>query len=280
MEAELEGALAGLTVRDVLDHHQADLWSEPLEGGRARLRLPLPPARTVESRDGPSELPPRPEFYDFSLLHQEEPAGALGERPLRELTYVVFDTETTGLEPSAGDEIISIAGVRIVNGRILTGESFSQLVNPGRPIPKGSIRFHGITDDMVRDKPPARLVLPRFRTFVDDAVLVAHNAAFDLKFLKLKEAECGVAFDNPVLDTLLLSAFLHDHTGKHSLDDAARRMGVEVQGRHTALGDSLATAAVFLGMVDMLEGRGIVTLDAAIEASNRIVEIRRQQKRF
>lgn len=276
LDAGLPGAPGGLTARDVLDHHQSEIWSDHPDDGLARVRVPMLAARGAHMA---SELPPRPEFYDFSLL-QAPPGGDLAERPLKSLDYVVFDLETTGLKPSEGDEIVSIAGVRIVNGRILTGETFDRLVDPGRPIPRESTRFHGITDDMVRGKPPAYLVLPQFRQFVGDAVLIAHNAAFDLRFLQLKEAESGVTFDNPVLDTLLLSVFLHDHALEHSLDAIAERFGVRVSARHTALGDSLVTAGVFVRMLELLKDMEITTLGQAIAAASTIVEVRARQRQL
>ena len=265
-------------LRDVLDFHGAAIWSEPTGDG-ARIRIPLPAAAAPSDDEDARGLPARPEFYDFDLMDRPVPAAS-AERRLRDLPYVVFDTETTGLEPSNGDEIIQIAGVRILNARVLTGERFDELVHPGRRIPPGSIRFHGITDEMVVGKPGISDVLPRFRRFVGDAVLVAHNAAFDMRFLAIKQQAAGVRFDNIVLDTVLLSAFLHDHTGKHTLDDLAARLDVPIQGRHTALGDSLVTAAVFVRMLDLLEARGVATLGDALRVSSSIVEIRRQQARY
>lgn len=225
-------------------------------------------------------LPARPEFYDFGVMNQPMHLEELGGRSLKALSYVVFDTETTGLKPSGGDEIVSIAGVRIVDGEIRTGEAFTRLVNPGFPIPKQSIRFHGITDDMVQDEAPASDVLAGFRGFIGDAVLVAHNAAFDMKFLKLKETESGVVFDHLVLDSLLLSVFLDHDSHNHTLDAIAERLGVDVEGRHTALGDSLVTARVFLRMLDMLEARGVTTLRQAIDAANKIAHVRKMQEQF
>ena len=225
-------------------------------------------------------LPARPEYTEHGIYDHPMHLEELGGRDLQSLTYVVFDTETTGLRPSHGDEIISIAGVRVVDGAIQTGDPFTRLVNPGRVIPKPSIRFHGITDDMVRDEATAKEVLPEFRDFVGDAVMVAHNAAFDMRFLKLKESETGVMFDHLVLDSLLLSVFLEPESRNHSLDAIAERLGVKVEGRHTALGDSLVTAGVFLRMLDMLETRGIRTLGQVIEASSRISHVREMQKQF
>ncbi len=273
----VDDALGGLSLAEILQRHRTDIWSLAATGERAILRLPLIPPEQPPASPGEA-LPDRPEFYDFDLLQRPAGIDGRGSLPLTALTFVAFDTETTGLRPSQGDEIVSIAGVRIVNRRILTGESFERVVNPQRSIPPASIRFHGITEAMVADKPPIAIVLPQFHAFVGNAVLVAHNAAFDMKFMQLKEGECGVAFQGPVLDTLLLSAFLHDHTHQHGLDAVAARFGVTVQGRHTALGDSLVVAGVFIKMINLLAARGVVTLDEALAVSEKMVEIRAQQE--
>jgi DNA polymerase-3 subunit epsilon len=270
-------ALGGMTVRDVLIHHAGDGLTRERRDGGAVLRFPMLKGVERHVQDKPV-LPARPEFYDMRLLEQARDTGALGAQPLKSLTFVVFDTETTGLQPSQGDQIVSIAGVRIVNGRILSGESFDRIINPGRAIPPESIRFHGITDDMVKDKPPARVVLPQFKAYAADAVLVAHNAAFDLRFLKMRERECGMVFDNPVLDTMILSDYLDGPDAGHSLDDICERYGIEITDRHTALGDAIVTAAVLLRQIEALEGRGILTLDQAVKVLDIAMILHERQR--
>jgi DNA polymerase-3 subunit epsilon len=133
---------------------------------------------------------------------------------------------------------------------------------------------------MVKDKPPIAVVLPQFHSFIGDAVLIAHNASFDMKFIRLKEGEAGVSFVMPVLDTLLLSTFLHDHTHRHGLDAVASRFAVKVLGRHTALGDALAVAGIFVRMLNLLAARGIITLGDALAVSQKMAHLRTRQEQM
>ncbi len=269
--------LGGMTVRDVLIHHAGDVTSQEHRGGSSWLRLPM--RKGVEVHFQPKmALPRRPEFYDLALLDAARDIGEMGRQPLKSLTFVVFDTETTGLQPSQGDQIVQIGAVRVVNGRILSGESFNRIVNPGRAIPPESVKFHGITDDMVLDKPPLGVVLPQFKAFTADSVLVAHNAAFDLKFLRMRERDFGVKFDNAVLDTMMLSSHLDGAEAGHSLDDICERFGIEITDRHTALGDAIVTAAVLLRQIDALEARGITTLEQVVKELDLTMLLHQRQQ--
>jgi DNA polymerase-3 subunit epsilon len=265
-------------LRDVLERHGSEAWSTATERpGFARLRLPLPAPNRPQFMPPARRLPARPEFYDFGLMRSHQGDASLASRTLRDLDFVVFDCEMTGLRPLQGDEIIQIGAVRVVQGRVLTGEGFERLVNPGRPIPPGSIKFHGLTDADVAGAPAIAAVLPEFRAFVGDAVMVAHNAAFDMKFITLKERAAGVTFDNPVLDTMLLSRLLDDEEEDHSLDGLCERYGVAISGRHTALGDTIGTADLLLKLIDRLEAKGMARFGEVMRASNMAAELRHRE---
>jgi DNA polymerase-3 subunit epsilon len=136
-------------------------------------------------------------------------------------------------------------------------------------IPAAGIPIHGITQDMVRGKPLITEVLPAFYNFAQDTVLVAHNAAFDMKFLQLKEKITGLVFKQPVLDTLLLSVVVHPNQEAHRLEAIAERFGITILGRHTALGDAFVTAEVWLRLIPLLQAMGIHTLAQAREAAQK-----------
>jgi DNA polymerase-3 subunit epsilon len=261
-----------LSVRDVVQRHGGEFWFERERvRHQAFFRFLLPLAGAQEQLD-PATLvrgDSRPEYYDFDLFQASESTRALDERLLSELAYTVFDTETTGLNPSEGDEIIQIGATRIVGGKLRRQECFEQLVDPQRDIPAAGIPIHGIQPEMVRGQPTIDTVLPAFHAFAQDTVLVAHNAAFDMRFLQLKEVRTGVRFEQPVLDTLLLSAVAHPNQESHGLEAIAERLDVTVMGRHTALGDAMVTAEVFLKLIALLQAQGIRTLGQAREAAQK-----------
>jgi DNA polymerase-3 subunit epsilon len=215
-----------------------------------------------------SQVEHRPISYEFDLFEQRGDAE-MAKTPLRKLTFVVFDTETTGLNPSEGDEIIQLGAIRIVNGQILHHETIDQLVDPRRHVPATSVAIHGIEPELLVGQPTIDQVLPRFQNFAEGAVLVAHNAAFDMRFLQLKEKSSGVQFANPILDTLLLSSIIHPNLKGHGLDGIAERLNITIVGRHTALGDSIVTAEVLIKLIPLLEAQGILTLEDALTASEK-----------
>lgn len=251
----------------VLATHATEIWPEGRGDGRHTLCLPIRQARRAGRRPKPAT---RAVVYDFDLLGKVRNA-AVAEARLEDLTYVVFDTETTGLLPAQGDEIVQIAAVRIVNGRRVAGEVFDTLVNPGRPIPAASTEVHGITDAMVQDAPGVDPVVERFHKFAEGAVLVAHNAPFDMEFLRRSAARTGLRFDHPVLDTVLLSAVVWGQHEVHSLDALTHRLGITIpeEARHTAIGDTVATADALLKLLPMLQGRGLATFGAVLAELRR-----------
>lgn len=267
---------AGPNVREVVARHGGEMWfgGTPGDAPYLRLLLPLTEARTTPAARPPIDVASRPEFYDFGLFDRQEQSPAWRDRKLGELAYTVFDTETTGLEPTHGDEIISVGAVRVVNGRLLRQESFERLVDPQRRVPAVSTAVHGLTREMLTGQPTLDTVLPEFARYAADTVLVGHNVGFDMQFLRLKEARTGVRFTQPVLDTLLLDAAVHPDHDEHSLEAIAARLGIDIVGRHTALGDALVTGEVFLRLMTLLQQRGAQTLGEVLEASRATVQAR------
>ncbi|MBK8182639.1 MAG: DNA polymerase III subunit epsilon [Candidatus Competibacteraceae bacterium] len=266
------GEESPLTLRDVIDRLGAEIvYMVDQLRQRSFIRFLLPMVKPTRVGFGaPVHFgESRPEFYDFDLFHQAGQTPELDQLPLTELAYTVFDTETTGLDPSAGDEIISIGAVRIVNNRLLRYETYEQLIDPGRPIVSMSQTIHGLSNEMLRGQPMIDQVLSQFHEYCHDTVLVGHNAAFDMRFLQMKETQTGIRFTQPVLDTLLLSGVLHPNQESHALEAIAGRLGVTVVARHTALGDALVTGEVFLRMIPLLAAHGIRTLRDAREATEK-----------
>ncbi len=211
----------------------------------------------------------RPLTYDFELL-EKQAHGDFWQTPLSDISFVVFDCETTGLLPHK-DEVVQLGATRVVRGGIVEGEILNQLVNPGRPIPPASTKVHHISDDMVADAPGIHTVAMEFHHFARDAVIVAHNAPFDMAFLRRHAKDMDITWDHPILDTVLLSAVLFGITESHTLDSLCSRLGVTIPEalRHTALGDARATAEVLCLMLPMLTSRGFVTLGDVIEQTRK-----------
>lgn len=184
--------------------------------------------------------------------------------PLDQVIYTFLDVETTGLSASTGDRICEIALLRCRGGQEL--DAFQTLVNPGRPISPGAQAVNHITDSMVADAPPFGSIAGRALESMEGAVLVAHNASFDLSFINRQLTLLDMPrLDNPVIDTLAL-ARRHYRFPSNSLGNLRRYMGLPQREEHRAMGDVLTLKDVFMRMVADLEGKGVGTLDGLMEA--------------
>lgn len=177
-------------------------------------------------------------------------------RRLRDEAWVVVDVETTGGSPGAGHRVTEVAAVRVAGGEIR--DAYATLVNPERPIPAMITRLTGIDDAMVRGGPRFAEVAPRVAGALEGCVFVAHNAAFDWRFVSHEmRAATGATLAGRRLCTVRLARRLLPELPSRGLDALALYFGVEIESRHRALDDAMATAKVLLRMIGMLEERGV-----------------------
>ena len=173
-------------------------------------------------------------------------------------SFVVFDLETTGFS-AAKNKIIEIGAVKVVNGSIT--ERFSTFVNPKVPIPYEIEQLTHITDDMVLDAPMIHEILPQFMEFCQNAVMVAHNADFDMSFIRHNCDLLGLECEKTVLDTVALARVLLPSLNRFKLNTIAKALNISLENHHRAVDDAACTAEIFIKFVEMLRERGIETME-------------------
>jgi DNA polymerase-3 subunit alpha (Gram-positive type) len=173
-------------------------------------------------------------------------------------SFVVFDIETTGFSPEK-NKIIEIGAVKVVNGEII--DKFSVFVNPDEPIPFEIEQLTGINDNMVLDAEPIETILPKFLDFCGGSVIVAHNASFDVSFIKFQANRLGLEFQPTVLDTVEIARQLLPNLNRYKLDTVARALDISLENHHRAVDDAGATAEIFVRFVQMLRERGVEDLE-------------------
>lgn len=171
--------------------------------------------------------------------------------------YVVFDLETTGFSPNI-NKIIEIGAVKVEDGKIV--DRFSSFVNPKVPIPFHIENLTGIRDDMVLDAPEISAILPSFLEFCKDSVMVAHNADFDMGFIRHNSKQQKQEQEFTVLDTVALARALLPNLNRFKLDTVAKALNITLNNHHRAVDDAACTAEIFLKMIEMLKERGITDL--------------------
>ena len=184
-------------------------------------------------------------------------------------TYVVFDLETTGFSP-LNNKIIEIGAVKVQNGKIT--DRFSTFVNPEVPIPFKIEELTGIRDDMVLDAPKIEEILPEFLKFCEGAIMVAHNAGFDMSFISKNCERQGLECEYTVIDTVALARVLLPQLNRFKLDTVAKALKISLDNHHRAVDDAACTAEIFVKFIEMLKERGIETLEAVNEMGSTSVD--------
>ncbi len=184
-------------------------------------------------------------------------------------TYVVFDLETTGFSP-IHNQIIEIGAVKVTEGRIT--ERFSTFVNPKVPIPFKIEELTSIRDDMVLDAPTIEEALPKFLKFCEGAIMVAHNAGFDMSFISKNCERQGFSCEYTVIDTVALARVLLPQLNRFKLDTVAKALKISLENHHRAVDDAVCTAEIFVKFIEMLKDRGIFDLEQVNDLGNTSIE--------
>ena len=186
--------------------------------------------------------------------------------------FVVFDIETTGLDFKTNN-VTEIGAVKVSGGKIV--DKWSTFVNPEMKIPENIQALTGISDEMVADAKPITEILPEFKRFCEGCVLVAHNASFDIGFLKQKATEIGDTFNFPYIDTLILARCMYPFLHNHKLDTLTKHLNVILENHHRAVDDAAATAEAFVKMIEQLKNES----NSVLSKLNEVYDLRAAAKR-
>ncbi len=247
----------------------AESWNMPAiavtDHGNAQ-SYPMIMAATSKKRGGPSPVKP---IYGMEGYLVDDTARAIFNYndsfnfKLSEGEFIVFDIETTGLSPATCG-ITQIGAVLYKGGKVV--EEFETYVNPAMPIPQNITELTGITDDMVKDAPSEEEAVKAFLDFASGRMLVAHNAPFDISFIRRVATQFGLAFENPYLDTVSLSRYLNTELKRHRLDVLAEYFELGDFDHHRATDDTKMLSAILGCMIEKLKKQGIYTVGEMLEA--------------
>lgn len=216
----------------------------------------------------------------FNFLNKIFPKK-FNDRKLAEETFCIIDTETTGLEVRSGDKIISFAGVKVKSFKLLDA-IFDQLIDPERDVPLSSSKIYGIYQKDIVGKPKIREIEHDISNFISNCTIVGHNIQFDQDFVEtiIPYSELALKFKlNPILDTFSLAISLFPDLESHELSDLCKTFKIKPEIRHTALGDSIMTANLFVILAREAQERGAKSVYDLIKIMNKSIEISKHLKK-